>query len=119
MNDQLGHAQGDALLVKVAATLKRVLRSTDLVARMGGDEFAICLPDTPLQNATTLLEGLRLTLSRLKLEKNQPLSASIGAVCWQHPPDNMSLMLAEADRLMYLVKNSGKNRVEIAAVTHP
>lgn len=117
VNDRFGHQRGDQLLHDVAGILKNALRASDIVARLGGDEFAVCLPETDRAQAAPVLERLRETLSRAFPEGECNVSASIGAVCWNTPPDEIDLMVSAADEVMYRVKAAGKNRVEITSAS--
>lgn len=113
VNDHFGHQRGDALLIEVAHILKSSLRASDVVARLGGDEFAVCLPETSSSQAAPLLERIRAKLATVMPDSECKVSASIGAVCWKVPPDNVETMLIAADQVMYQVKGQGKNRVEL------
>lgn len=115
VNDTFGHQRGDALLCDVAGTLKSTLRASDIVARLGGDEFAVCLPETDKAQAVLILERLRERLSAVTHGYECNVSASIGAVSWDIPPDDIEAMIFAADSVMYRVKRAGKNRIEIEA----
>ena len=112
VNDQFGHATGDALLQSIAAIMTSQVRNIDIVARMGGDEFALLLPETDYESAQIVLERLHARL--LEPSENQPLSVtfSIGAVTFLALPNSASLAIERADQIMYNVKKSGKNRLE-------
>lgn len=116
VNDKYGHQRGDVLLNDVAALLKKALRESDVVGRLGGDEFAVCLPDTDRAQAAHILERLRLAISEVFPSTECKVSASIGAVCWDIPPDEIEAMVSDADNAMYRVKAAGKNRVEIHSI---
>jgi diguanylate cyclase (GGDEF)-like protein len=109
VNDTLGHAGGDAVLVAVATTLRTSLRNTDLIARIGGDEFAMFLADTDAQLAATLLQRLRENIGAALTLESMRVSVSIGAVTFHEGPSSIDALLQPADRLMYSVKASGKN----------
>lgn len=113
VNDTFGHQRGDVLLCDVAATLKSTLRTSDIIARLGGDEFAVCCPETDRAQAVPILERLRTRLSEVVPANECNVSASIGAVCWDIPPDDIEAIVSAADKVMYRVKEAGKNRVEI------
>ena len=116
VNDRYGHSRGDQLLVDVAAILKSTIRQTDHVARMGGDEFVVCLPETTADQAQLLLERLRLKLASVFPDGHCRVSASIGASCWNIPPVSLDDMISAADQTMYAVKKAGKNRLEIVTL---
>ncbi len=113
VNDDLGHEAGDDLLRCVAATFVGRVRSTDLVARLGGDEFAILLASTGAEASQTLLAELFTTLGAEMVRHSWPVTFSIGAVTFAHPPASADDMLRRVDELMYRVKKEGK-----AAVRH-
>ncbi|MEN0013211.1 MAG: PAS domain S-box protein [Solirubrobacteraceae bacterium] len=111
VNDSLGHAVGDALLVGVAGALVERLRETDVVARLGGDEFAVILPaESPAQSrivATALIEAV--TQACEPFHTARPVTASVGIVCFDDRITADEALVA-ADHAMYAAKQSGKNR---------
>ena len=112
MNDLLGHATGDKVLRAVAASIRDALRPTDLVARIGGDEFAVLLPETTKAAAGRVMDRVRLALDRAMRERSWATTFSIGIVTFLRPPRLISEMLGKADHVMYGVKSIGKNRTE-------
>lgn len=116
VNDEFGHPTGDALLVWVGKTLRESLRSTDMVARVGGDEFAILLPETAEEASRVVLEKLHRVLRERMKQHDWPVTFSIGAATFLTPPESLEQMIGEADRLMYAAKRGGKNKVEQAVV---
>jgi diguanylate cyclase (GGDEF)-like protein len=111
VNDKLGHSAGDAILMEVANALRANLRATDVVARMGGDEFVLLLPETDQGAAKTKLEQLQTLLLELARERNWPVTYSIGLVTFTRPPKSTDEMIGEADHLMYAVKRGTKNNL--------
>lgn len=111
INDRFGHHAGDRVLVDIAETLKKSVRSTDLVARLGGDEFAILLPETSEEAAQRVLTKLRNNLLGMLVERDRPISCSIGAVTFISPELTIEEMLDVADGLLYAVKREGKNQI--------
>jgi len=115
INDSLGHAEGDHLLVATARQLTRHTRASDTVARLGGDEFAILIEDVPppeklKQLADRLVEALRIPY---ELERGEVLvTASIGIVIGSGSESADDLM-RDADTAMYVAKGRGKHRYEI------
>ncbi|HET7872999.1 MAG TPA: GGDEF domain-containing protein [Terriglobales bacterium] len=112
INDRLGHQMGDKVLVSVAQTMQRSVRQTDMVARMGGDEFALILPDTNKAAANTVLEKVLAMLEHAMRQKGWRVTFSMGAVTFLAQPVSVQEMIAGADQVMFSVKNSGKNRLQ-------
>ena len=116
VNDTFGHSGGDDLLRIVATALRTSIRPSDLLARLGGDEFAVLLPETDADSARFVLERLRGCLETATagfLGGRAAASASIGAVAYAVPVDDVQAMLTRADAAMYLAKTAGKNQVRI------
>jgi diguanylate cyclase (GGDEF)-like protein len=116
-NDTYGHAVGDQVLKAIAALLEqRIRRGNDLVARIGGEEFAIILPDTDLDGAVTLVESIRADIEKLASAHNHEIprvTMSFGAASIM--PDeslDMGLLFRSADAAVYRAKQKGKDRVE-------
>jgi len=117
-NDGFGHLAGDQVLVTVADSIRSPLRPNDLVARFGGEEFAVLLPETTLDNARIIAERLRNNVSKavpgLVDGKRLPkVTISLG-VAARRPGSTLDMMIAEADVAMYHAKHSGKNCVVAA-----
>ncbi|MFN8573966.1 MAG: EAL domain-containing protein [Gemmatimonadaceae bacterium] len=114
VNDSLGHAKGDALLVSVAERLTRALRSADTVARLGGDEFAVLLEDLQRgDEADATAVRIQQALSRPFVLDDREVSvrASIG-IAWASEGQTVDDLLTEADVAMYGAKNSGRGCIE-------
>jgi diguanylate cyclase (GGDEF)-like protein len=111
VNDSLGHPAGDALLALTARTMTEALRGTDVVARMGGDEFAVLLPGANLADAMVRLRAVHIALSDAVGQTVPDVGFSIGAVTFDEPPLSGEHLIARADRVMYGVKQHGKNTV--------
>lgn len=114
VNDAHGHAAGNRLLRHVTALVQAELRYTDVLARYGGDEFIVLLPETPAKGALEVAGRIRDAIAGQPLELDGRLvrtTASIGAAT--HPPDGNTLdaVAARADRAMYRAKQAGRNRV--------
>lgn len=116
LNDRFGHNEGDSALRAIGASLLRLLRATDIVGRMGGDEFAILLPEAGKGEAIKSVKRLHeLLMAELRVNE-WPITLSIGVLtCTRTPPDITRLM-KEVDALMYEVKRSGKNRIRYKTV---
>ncbi len=119
VNDQGGHAEGDRALLEAARVLRRTARKSDVVARLGGDEFAVLLPDTSLEQARHFLQRLSEQIVSAMKQKEWPITASIGAVTFEPPPELVEQALHVADELMYRVKTMGKNHFLIERSSAP
>src|SRR5215469_15703471 len=123
LNDTWGHALGDRALRTFGGVLLTVTGTRDAVARLGGEEFAILLPGRSARNAVALAERLRATVEGLRLSEGEELvrfTVSVGLSSLQPGEVSFEPMLRRADRALYKVKRSGRNRVlladELAAV---
>ena len=116
VNDTLGHAVGDDLLLQVAASLSSNLRLSDYVGRLGGDEFAILLPETDATAAKVVLRKLRLRLLEEMKAHSWQVTFSIGAATFLDPPDSLDLIIRMADETMYAIKAHGKDNVSVSLV---
>lgn len=117
-NDAFGHQQGDECLRAIARVLERsVRRSSDLVSRYGGEEFAVILPATPLESAIALAETLRLNVENLTVlsDSSGVVTISLG-VATQVPTyeDHKELLIRAADQALYQAKEDGRNRIVVS-----
>ncbi|HXE89443.1 MAG TPA: GGDEF domain-containing protein [Terriglobales bacterium] len=119
VNDAHGHGTGDALLIAVARTLRSHLRRSDVLARMGGDEFAILLPEADARSARQAFTKLEDALRALAESQGWPVTFSIGVVTYEVPPGLTETMVQAADHLMYSVKNGTKNGIAFAVEPGP
>lgn len=113
VNDKLGHPVGDEALRRSAGLMRTLCRETDLIARIGGDEFALLMPGTPLEEAASLCERLRRAVDSHDWREVHPelrVSVSIGLTQWDGAA-NVDDLLEAADAQLYIAKLSGRNRV--------
>ena len=110
VNDSSGHGAGDDLLKRVAATIRDNLRSSDFVARYGGDEFVVLLPNANSGAARIAVDKLHKIVNLSRLAGPAPVTLSIGVVTCRPggPATTVDALLENADRLMYEVKSGGK-----------
>lgn len=116
VNDNYGHLVGDEVLKKVANALKENVRASDFVARYGGDEFTVILPETSRNEAIAVAEKLRRTIELQDFivnTKRVKLTLSIGISYYSSKHKSFFDMIEEADRAMYAAKESGKNTIKI------
>jgi diguanylate cyclase (GGDEF)-like protein/PAS domain S-box-containing protein len=117
INDNHGHGWGDAMLRAFARTLREHLRRTDLVGRLGGEEFAILLPATEIAAAGRFAEGLRERVAGMVLETGRQalrVTVSIGISSLEQNDVLTDAALARADAALYRAKSAGRNRVELS-----
>jgi diguanylate cyclase (GGDEF)-like protein len=112
VNDRFGHVAGDGLLRAVGSALKTTVRQTDIPVRLGGDEFAVLMPETHSEGAAAALKRIREKLSDSAIENKHPVTFSFGSVTFTRPPESLDEMIQKTDRLMYQVKESGKNNIK-------
>lgn len=109
-NDIYGHQAGDQILHKMAENIKGSVRSLDMAFRYGGEEFAVILPETRLDDAHTVAERIRKTIETKMSSKAIPITASLGVACW--PADGLTKeeVIACADAALYRAKQIGRNQ---------
>lgn len=115
INDEHGHPAGDAVLVHLADTLIRTMREVDVIGRLGGEEFAILMPDTSLEAALQAAERLRQAIELQSVEyeaRRVAITASFGVSVYLGETDTVHDLFTRADRALYLAKRLGRNRVE-------
>ena len=117
LNDTLGHPAGDAALVHFARIIREQIRTGDVAGRIGGEEFAVWLPDTGLELGTRIAERIRLKLGGSRWDwrgKAWPLSASFGVAACPETSTSLDNLPAQADSALYEAKRRGRDRVERA-----
>ncbi len=116
INDTSGHTAGDMALKHLADILRRTCRVGDVIARWGGEEFAILMPLADAQGAAILAERLREEVARSPLHWNHKtvqLTISAGVTEWRHQEDSFEDLIERADQGLYLAKNEGRNHVHL------
>ena len=114
INDVLGHANGDDTLRKLAKCMKSQKRTPDVLARYGGDEFVILMPETKAEDAVTLLERIRDKVQEIKVVENLPMTISCGiAQSLSEATDSPRELIRRADLALYEAKSAGRNCVKI------
>ena len=119
INDRFGHALGDRVLEIFTESARQSVRASDLIGRLGGEEFAAILVDTNKDNALEVAERIRAGFAEAALEvDSRPVGAtvSIGLVHCQEAVLDLTELLAQADQALYVAKERGRNRVEVASL---
>jgi diguanylate cyclase len=116
LNDTYGHSTGDEALVHLVRVIKDTLRTMDVIARFGGEEFLIVLPDTPLADALQTVTRLQRELTkRIFMHNNERLLITFSAgVAMRMPGEEVAALIKRADDAQYQAKKAGKNRVVAA-----
>ncbi|MGI0484532.1 GGDEF domain-containing protein [Pantanalinema rosaneae CENA516] len=125
INDTYGHSMGDVTLCLLAGLCQQLVRSIDLLGRIGGEEFLIILPDTPLEGAIALAERLRQAVEStvISTDDSSPsqssfsITISIGISAYDHEVPSLEVLLDQADSALYQAKASGRNRVVVHHLT--
>jgi diguanylate cyclase (GGDEF)-like protein len=120
INDRFGHAIGDRTLELFAETAQKNLRASDLLGRLGGEEFAAVLYDTSEEQALQMAERLRVAFEQItqNVEGHAVCATmSVGLVHCQAPMLDVPSLLAQADQALYFAKERGRNRVELASLS--
>jgi diguanylate cyclase (GGDEF)-like protein len=118
INDRIGHLAGDAVLAEAAERVLDVVRSADVACRVGGDEFAIVLPESTIEDAEGLYRRLGIALTKRPVGQGGTLALSAG-VAGLRPEDDAVSFFERADEALYQAKSAGKGTVAIAGVPEP
>ena len=112
VNDTHGHGVGDVVIKSLARLLKQRMRSADIVGRMGGEEFAVVLPDATVDQARDVMEGVRESFARVRQPGSDgPFAATLSCGVAEAAQDSAADALEAADKALYAAKNGGRNRV--------
>ncbi len=118
VNDNFGHAAGDAMLRTVANFLNRSLRTEDIACRYGGEEFVVILPDTPLENSVRVAEklwnGLRFLHTEYLGQSLTGITASFGVAAFSGDGQSARSLLDNADKALYQAKQEGRDCIRVA-----
>jgi diguanylate cyclase (GGDEF)-like protein len=117
INDNYGHAIGDAAIKAFANVIRETHRMTDISGRVGGEEFAILMPETSLQEAAELAERLRQKIAEtlIKVEdKNLRITSSLGVAECNDKSNSLDALMASADLALYKAKETGRNKVVVS-----
>lgn len=121
VNDTHGHSIGDDVLRAISDVLQDSVRNVDLVARLGGEEFVVVMPDTPETSAMVVAERLRAAVAGLELKgaNGEGFSITISLGCAMRADDGFEQLIERADSALYRAKNGGRDRVELAPTPVP
>ena len=113
MNDRIGHLAGDSVLADAAERVRDVVRSADIACRVGGDEFAVILPESALTDADQLYRRIQAAVSARPIAQVGKLHLSAG-VAELRSDDDATALFERADEALYRAKNAGKDQVVAA-----
>jgi diguanylate cyclase (GGDEF)-like protein len=117
VNDQYGHLIGDNVLIELATELKKQLRKVDFCCRYGGEEFVLCLPDTPQQGTFDVAERIRQQIENLTFisqgGEHFSVSVSLG-IATREKEEDVETILKRADDALYQAKQGGRNQTQVA-----
>ena len=114
INDTYGHQAGDQVLRQVGGVISASFRQADVYGRLGGEEFAVLLPNTTLETAQGIAEQLITAIAGLASEPVQGLTASLGVATTRNPDQDLHSLMNSADKALYRAKAMGRNQVVVA-----
>ncbi len=115
VNDESGHAAGDAVLRELGALLRRHIRTSDVACRYGGEEFMLLLPEVAPVTARSKAEAIRLDVERCR-DSLHGTTVSLGVAMFPEHGTDARMLMSAADRALYAAKQAGRNRVVVSAV---
>jgi len=118
INDNYGHPVGDKVLIEISRLASATIRKSDFLARWGGEEFAIIVPQADVNEAATLADALRAAIEPRAFHEVETITCSFGVAEYE-PGDTAESLVARADKALYRAKVNGRNRVETAPPTGP
>ena len=110
VNDRFGHEAGDKALVSLSRKMAELSREQDIIARTGGEEFVLVLPETPQDEAQKIAESLRSSVAEMTLAQIGSIQISIGISCYTHHSQTPEQVLKQADQALYTAKRQGRNQ---------
>ena len=119
VNDSFGHEAGDEVLRRMAQTLQQRLRASDVIARLGGEEFAVVLPDTDLEGARAIAQSIVESMAAQEDPLVGRITVSAGISSLRAQQDSVHEMLRRSDAALYEAKGQGRNRVCVEPETGP
>ncbi len=114
VNDTYGHQRGDEVLVELAGRIKLVVRDVDTVARYGGEEIVVILPETDVEGAAQLADRICAVVRDTPF-RDVPLTVSAGAAVFPHHGLSASVLLSRADEALYEAKRGGRDQWRLSA----
>jgi diguanylate cyclase (GGDEF)-like protein len=115
VNDRYGHMVGDKVLHTIVTEIRKRLRKSDVVGRLGGDEFGLFLPETGQDASQVVVKKIRAGILDAMQLRKLPVTASLGVVTCQGIPQSAEILIKMADDLMYTIKNHGKDGIGYSA----
>jgi diguanylate cyclase (GGDEF)-like protein len=111
VNDTYGHQVGDTVLQVLGKICLDTLRQVDIAGRLGGEEFAVILPETTSEKAIEVAERLREVVAKMKVAVPIHLTVSIGVTTLKNKDTSIDMLLNQADKALYEAKETGRNKV--------
>jgi diguanylate cyclase (GGDEF)-like protein len=120
INESYGHAKGDEVILAVVQVFRSRLRKSDILARYGGDEFSVIMPNTTLEKAKVIAEAICRDVRQLEILKGMPdsiqkVTTSQGLSCYPENADSLEALRESADQALYKAKEAGRDRVGLAS----